>query len=269
MSNEPNTSPIWWGLFELEELDQVYHWHVGPLSLWARRRWGEWWLAHQSTDDLTTSDFEPMHEVAEDDVPPTAKVSEYAVSGNLPDLRFEARLADRPVVTRPYKQFAIPAGEEVVLFVASPLWAVIHSDEPRRELCDIPFYRPSDTWFGPTNADGELCYAAKTHCHVRIAEGQVRSHRATTAVTIRNRASDLLVLERLKLPVDTLAAYLGADRRVWTQDITMTRTERGEYAQMVVNEEAPRHALEPVRLIEPRRPHIKNAVMRAFSTLFA
>ena len=52
-------------------------------------------------------------------------------------------LADRPVVARPAVPFFIPPGEELELFVSTPIWVQLRSGTT--DLVELPCLRPSDT----------------------------------------------------------------------------------------------------------------------------
>jgi len=258
----------WWRTLDVAVGD-TQHCRIGPLGLWIQRSRGEWRIAQSRLTDPLHPTVEMARPSAPDRVPADARVDRFAVPGDSPRLRVAPRLADRSVVSRPDQPFHVPAGEEAVLFVGSPLWVALSTEEPAHTLLDTPAFRPSDTWFGPTHHDGELCYASTTYCHLRSEDVPFRPHRCVTAVTIRHRTDHNLALDRVRLPVDALALYADADGRMWTQDVTFTREEVGEHAELTIGKHAPAHAREPERLADARVPPQENLVMRAFSALFA
>jgi hypothetical protein len=178
------------------------------------------------------------------------------------------RSPDRSVVSRPESPFHVLRDEETVLFVGCPLWVSATTEDPPHTIVDVPAVRPSDTWFGPTTKDGELCYANRTYCLLRFEDVQPKPHRGITAVTIRNRSDGDLVLERIKLPVDALSLYGGDDGRIWTQDVTLESREAGDFAHINISKDEPRFAAEPQLLAAARAKRDENVVVRAFSTLF-
>jgi len=183
------------------------------------------------------------------------------------ELELSPRLADRAVVSRPDLVFRLARQQEIIVFVSSPLWLLVSSGG--QALLDTPIYRPSDTWFGPPTKEGELCYASRTACNLRLPDCPVRSHRATTAVTVRNLADTELLIDQLKLPVHTLHLFEAADGRIWTQDALMERDSSNELAKVSGSTSPPEYALRPKPIAEPRQRAEPNAVVRAFSTLFS
>ena len=185
-------------------------------------------------------------------------------------------LADRAVVTRPEHPFHLPAGEEVTVFVGTSLWVRLLVGDPPWQLAEIPVSRPSDTWFGPSTREGELCYAGRSFLRLSLDNVPVRPHRAVTTLLLRNSAEDELYLRALKLPVNHLALYAAPDGRVWTQDVIMERTQEGiadsvtgsAMGAVQLRDRPPRLAADARRLVEPRQDPAGNMAMRAFSALF-
>ena len=90
--------------------------------------------------------------------------------------------------------------------------------------------RPSDTWFGPSTLEGELCYESKTAVRFNLDNVPRRPHRAISVVRIRNRTDTQLSLERLKIPLPNLSLFGTEDGQLWTESITLERDEDGENA---------------------------------------
>jgi len=58
--------------------------------------------------------------------------------------------ACRVIGTLAYEQpLGVPPGEQASVYVSSPLWVRIETGKPAKLLCELPTFRPSDTWFGP------------------------------------------------------------------------------------------------------------------------
>jgi hypothetical protein len=109
------------------------------------------------------------------------RVIERFVFNQQPEARCACRpmLADRPVVVRARQSVFIPPGEEAMLYLSTPVWVSIDLGEPARALREIPVLRLSDTWFGPSTREGELCYAARTHARNHLDQVPRRPHRAS------------------------------------------------------------------------------------------
>ena len=184
-----------------------------------------------------------------------------------PRLRLSPALADRPVVTSPEMPLYVLPGEAATLFVGSPLWVCILVHESRQAIGEFPIRRPSDTWFGPSTREGEICYATRSQAALDPDDLPLLPRRAVTPVRIRNLASSALRIERLKLPVPSLALYETESERLWTDSVTMTRDADGEMARLEID--GPPSDVGITRRIQaPRQRPEKAALIRAFSSLF-
>ncbi len=256
----------WWGSFTIPH-GTFGRWRVGPMTMWIQRLRNEWRVATEAERDQLT---EMSVTIPSDgrDLLSLPTVVRFGVDDDDETIVIEPRLADRPVVTRPESPFHLPAGEAVTLYVSTPLWVALAPGGTRDVIEEVPTMRPSDTWFGPNTRTGELCYATRTTCRLRLEELPIRPHRAVTEVRLDNRADSELVLERMQLPVEYLALYQAKDGVVWTQDVSLTRVEAEELAPLRVDPGAPRAAEGRPRLSPPRKELTGNILVRAFSSLF-
>lgn len=260
----------WWGEFSIRK-GQTGKWCIGPLTLWIQRLEGEWRLAHETgVDPLDTSLEKEIPTVALDLLEKESAVR-YAIAGDSEEIGLAAVPADRSIVTSSEKPLSVPPGEEVTVYVSSPLWVRIRTGEPSRLLCEVPVFRPSDTWFGPDTMAGELCYASRTFHRVRLEDIPVRPHRATTAVRIVNRAGTTLSLERMQVPVMHLVLYRSTDGRLWTQDVVFERAGDNDFVALRIGGRGVPAAIradQAERIAGPRLQPSGNIVVRAFSSLF-
>lgn len=139
----------WWGENRLAPGDS-FLWRIGPFSLQIQRREKEWLIWHWQNDlvgtDEETWSMEKNICMNDDE----GDIKRYVFSQTEERLLVSPRLADRPVVVKALKPLHIQAGQQVDLYVSTPLWfsACVHSSAT--ELQEIPIVRPSDTWFGPS-----------------------------------------------------------------------------------------------------------------------
>lgn len=260
----------WSGDYALEE-HGVLRIQIGPLFAAIQRLANEWQIRYRRESAYTELDDIDTWEIRMDDEMPDdwPHVERFAFQKTAPRISLTPKLADRCVITRPITPFNLFSGQEVTLFVSSPLWLEIVVGSPPTSLMEIPCYRPSDTWFGPSTLEGELCYAARTRCRLDLSEVPVRPHRAITPVKIVNRATSVLTLERLNLPVVNLALYRTDDGMFWTPSVTLTRAVDGDMAAMQVGSGASGFAKNAVKIGGPRQRAGKGALIRAFNALFS
>jgi hypothetical protein len=242
----------WWGAVTVE-LSHTRELIIGPLTLSIRRLPGEWRLCRQGGGHIADS-----------------SATRFAVSGQDGQLQLLPALADRPVVARPEEPFHIAAHDECTVFVGSPAWVRVATAGPPGVLCEFPIQVPSDTWFGPTTMTGELCYASRTYCRLHYDEIEFRPHRVLSAVTIRNRSRQSLVIQRIMLPAVYLSLFAGAGGTLWTQDITIDQQDEQATSATVKFLDRPhRVAGGAARLLGPRRPAQPTLAMRVLGSLLA
>jgi len=199
-----------------------------------------------------------------------ASLSRFGVSGEDESLILQPALADRSFVSTPERPFYVPAGEEVTIYVSTPLWVQLFVGKESRMLDELPIRRPADTWFGPNTQTGEVCYASRTFCRLQFDPQQTRPYRATTSVLVKNKANSSLYLDRIQLPVPYLSIYCepsGVD--LWTNDVVLERVEGDDLVPLHVQADAPASAPRAVMVAQPRQQAGESIMIRAFETFFA
>lgn len=196
----------------------------------------------------------------------------FAVRGDAPRPELTPVLADRAAIVRPDAPLTIPQGEEVTLYVSSPVWLALRLPASARSearlLTEVPSWRPSDTWFGPDTLRGELAYALATAGRFTLEAGVGPPHRATTPIRVRNHEASPLHLERLKVPMRHLSLY-ASPTRLWTTALVLEHDEDEERASLELTSGAPEDAgPDTQRIAPPRQVVAGNLVMRAFARLF-
>lgn len=279
----PQSNLSWWGEWEIAE-GQARYWRIGPFELWIERQRHEWVIKRRQGKDPVDSTLEiatdrPVSEGDETHL----EIDRVAANSDDRVVSIRPQLADRTVVVHPRSPFHILEGASVELFVSSPLWVsiAVHSGPQsktqsalssgedagnRREVMDVPAFRPSDTWFGESTLVGESAYAITTSCRVDIEGLPLRPHRATTPILIDNHGSDRLTFERIAVPVRNLSLYRGTDGQLWTEALKLTRKEEGSgVAETEILREPPSGTSVPIS--QPRQSESAR-IQRVFESLF-
>lgn len=263
------TQSGWWGRFEPTSGETI-QWEIGPLKLAIQCLPNEWQIAYERGDEIDPTTGEWSQKITNSGIDELnyTTVERYAVDQTDEILHIMPALADRPVITRPLKPFFVSPGDRITIYVSSPLWVSITTGDPPQKLQEVPIYRPSDTWFGPSTMEGELCYASRTHGNLNLENVPVHSHRAITQMTVHNQADTQLQIERLNLPVPYLSLFETENGILWTEAVTMVRTRNSGMAAFQV-EKGPVDAASGARLIiNPRQQPSQNMIIRAFGVLF-
>jgi hypothetical protein len=266
MNDKNNQARAWWRDYELDE-GQTGWWRIGPMQLFVQRRPSEWRVSWLSAGD--PKDVAAEVELPSDREPPEdASSSRFTCARTHPRLSLSPRLADRPVVIKPETPLYVPGGEQVTLYVGSPVWVQIKVGDPPRDLIALPTHRATDTWAGPNTREGQICYGSRTLAQLRLEDCTIRPHRAITAVAVRNAASDPLLVEQLQLPAPLLALYATDDDVLWTQSVTLVRESWDQKARLEIGTES--HPAGGVlrRLADARRQPEGNLVFQVFNRIF-
>lgn len=286
----------WWGEFTTPP-GHTRRWRIGPLNLWAERRAHEWRMYHHSSGDPLASDLMidkkasfPTPEELDGMAGPAGSVLAGASAGTpgrvmraggqqIDTLSLLPALADRSVVARPEDPFCILAGSEGTFYVSTVVWLTVrlggasNGSERGKDrhaswqtVLDVSTCRPADTWFGPSTREGTLSYALQTKLRRDIDNLPRLPHRAITQVTLRNRASEQLSVERFNVPVPELALYSNAKGHLWTPVVELDRRSSGE-VEIRMDRGLPEIA-GPLELVsEARRSASRNLLVRALGSL--
>jgi hypothetical protein len=269
---EPGPPPRWWGRYELPD-GAAARWTVGPLRLWATHHVGHWSLAwHRGSDPLAPDLAMPCLAGGEDgadasDPPADASVLRVATRRAEKALVLQPALADRSVVVRPFVRLKLLADDEAQFYLSTPLWLRLLGEPSSRELLDTPTFRPSDTWFGPSTREGELCYASRTNARASAAELQVLPARARTWVRVVNTGRHALDIARFSLPASHLTLYAGSDGTLWTNGVTVRPAGDEGLAEARFEPGPPTDCPDPQRLAAPRQVAERNVLRRALGAL--
>jgi hypothetical protein len=257
----------WWGEY-IFETGTTAHWEIGPLQIAVQRLPGEWIIAHEQIEvqadspgwrfSYTNSDLREEK---------WAQISRFVSQSRMEQLTVRPALADRSVVSRPVTPFTVQADEEVTIFVGTPLWFTCRIGSQEASIFEIPIRRPSDTWFGPSTLEGELCYASRTYGRLNLENITDNPRWAHTQLHIVNRSEAPLLVERISLPVPYLSLYAGTAGVLWTEAVKMSEERDTSLAEFDI-EDGPPQVASGAQLVAPPRKHPqKGMLVRAFSVL--
>jgi hypothetical protein len=257
---------LWWGHFTIPE-DRAGYWRIGPLDLWVYRSRQEWRLASENGSDPLDEGLRVEVPLAKDLPEDQPNAHRFGFRKTKGTLQLVPTLADRAIVINPATPFSLLPNEELTIYVSTALWVKIQAGEPPHDLLEIPTYRPSDTWFGPSTREGELCYAGRTSARQQLENLPIRHHRAVSSVRVRNLANSNLSVERLKLPMPHMSLFASEDGQLWTETVTLQREHDGELAALQLSKKPPAMITKPRLICGPREQPTKGLLIRAFGGL--
>ncbi|MDH5804458.1 MAG: hypothetical protein OEZ54_04680 [Gemmatimonadota bacterium] len=258
----------WWGDFNIPK-GEMLRWQIGPMTLWVERGKGEWRCGFSRTDDPVAHTLEPAANCDIADMERAEEILRFADRSEAETITIAPAPPGRSIVNRPDQPFFVPPKTTTTLFVSCPLWVNLGNSQLGKKILDEPIYRPSDTWFGPRNHEGELCYASKTFCRTQLDEVPFRPHRAVTSVTLKNSSGSVLALEKIKIPSMNLGLYVDQSGRIWTQDVTFERNaDDDDFAEVGIVAGPPKAAEGATHIAPARSTASVNVAMRVFNSIF-
>jgi hypothetical protein len=262
-----NTSKPWWGEFAFD-IDEVRAWSLAERRIVVQRTATEWNTWNVEADEQLLLPPVAVTPYKIQNLPDKVVVERYLFRQTGKGLLVKPALADRPVITRPINTLTIMPGEAIRLYISTPLWMQLLTLPGKTCFLDVPFWRPSDSWFGPSTIEGELCYSKHTDARVQLETIEKRPHRAITPVNVLNKSSDPLIIDRINLPVPMLSLF-AADDSFWTEAINVNRSADDDTADLHLEKRAPKEAGNTIKVAQPREAVSKRHLIRALSSLFA
>ncbi len=268
MGRKPRKNHLtnWWAPQAVPE-GQCLSAEIGPLSLSLARLAGEWDLiSSQGPESDAVEESRLRIEPCKgfDD----QTVERFVHAGTTDRVILQPVLADRPVVIRPRQPLALLGGQKITLYLSTPVFIrLLIGEDETVMLKELPTVKLSDTWFGPSTREGEVCYAGRTQARHDLAELPRRSHRAVTPLEVHNQSNIPLALDKISVPVPMLALFGSERAGLWTQRLVLEATGQADMASIRIESQAPEVDGAMVRLAEPRQTSTRSGLIRAFSHL--
>lgn len=267
MTPSDDALPAPWGRHPLPA-DEPLELELGPLSLRARRREDEVWLAHTPGDWTRAG-----RSRAGGPTPGPGEREEewvrWPVPGAASKLEITPVLPARSIVVEPELSFRLLPRARARVFVRVPLWvrvSVRADGEEARTLTEFPSATLSDTWWGaPT--EGELCYWLATTARREVTPEIFEPNVAVCPLTLANRSDDELPVEKIALRVIHLGLFCQ-EGGFWTDETRVRYRGVEEGSDIEVAGGRPPEAPEAVRVAEPREePPSRKFYARTFARL--
>lgn len=257
----------WWGIVSVPE-NNSFMLNSATFILAVEHKAKEWCIHVKRNSELNVeeNDKDFKHIVGEFSPVYCGDISRYIVNGNTNALEIKRSLADRTVVCRPKSPITIVPGASVVIYLSTPIWLTVGvADNKYILLKEVATQRLSDTWFGASTREGELCYASQTVGRLDIDKLPLRRQRAITPLLIENQADNDLIFERIALPVPSLSLFSTTSGQLWTQNVSLIREDDGDFAKLKLGLPQPDSTL----INGPRVELGHGQLIRAFSAMFS
>jgi hypothetical protein len=255
----------WWNPVSLD-IGQCWQYVVGPLALYFRRNASEWQFGfdREQSGELQLRTLSNSMAC----LPDSLLMQRFIFRSSPQAFCLKPKLLDRSVVVKTRQPVSIPPGEQSVFYISSPVCIELQLQKPDCVLQEIPVQRLSDTWFGPSTQEGELCYADRTQARHNKSELPLRPHRAVTPITIVNNAARMLTIDKLSIPVPYLAIYGLPDGSLWTDPIVLEHNDGEGLARFRIDRQLPEGIGPQHQLGGPRLQMERHGLVRAFTHMF-
>lgn len=260
-----NQTQLWWGTFKFD-MTETKCWRVGQRTIAIERDMHEWSIWNKETPKeetkLITVTPKGIHETFKD-----SELKRYMTNQTSNVLVIEPSLADRSMTVRPAKPFVIMPEQEVQVYISTPLWMTVMLPETQIPIADMPFWRPSDSWFGPSTMHGDICYSKNTDAKTDRNKLETRSHRANSIITIKNAHDEPLTVERMSLPVPALKLYVDDSGMFWTDQVSILQEVEHNKPISHVRHSPPKVKSHIVRVSESRELSSKTSFLSTLISL--
>ena len=262
------TAKKWWGETSFK-IGEIKVWSIADRKIAIQRLAQEWLVWNEETETESDATI-GIKNLKTNSTLSEHPFSRHLFSQTLDEIDVSLSLADRPIVARPASKLNIPPGQQVKLYVSTPLWFVAKQKGSEYPIVDIPFWRPSDSWFGISTMIGELCYAKYTDARVDLANLKKRQHRAITPVIINNEHNEPLSIERINLPAPVLGLYVDKQNQFWSDQVEITHHSDTEKAGLKINKYPPKYLQDEMEVISRARiSSSDNHFIRSIKSLLA
>jgi hypothetical protein len=151
------TNKQWWGEFEFA-LGETKCWRIDERLIAIRRILHEWTIWNKETESELQTPIvvnKPKPKESFDNV----DYRRYILGSTSEQIIIAPSLACRAMIATLNKPIVVLPGEEIKVFISTPLWMTILVPQRKVPVADILFWRPTDSWFGPSTMTGDLCYS--------------------------------------------------------------------------------------------------------------
>jgi hypothetical protein len=247
------TSRKWWGTYQVED-GQSRFWRIGNVVICVDRVTNEWHIASCPVGKITDLPESDNDEAKDFKIPFDKLNFKTFTFHTQAEIELKPVLANRPLASKLERPLYIPGGEDILLYVSSPVWVRVQTGKSKIILHEVPTFVLSDTWFGPNTREGELCYAGHTHCSPHLKEVPSGPDRIISPMLIKNHSKELLKLENISVPLPHLSVYSDAENFLWTEQLYVYREEASGPEVEVAK--GPPKALEEINLLTSARKDI-------------
>ncbi|MDF1659269.1 MAG: DUF432 domain-containing protein [Verrucomicrobiales bacterium] len=245
---------------------EMRRWEISFLDLRVQRREGEWRIWHETQSGSECEDRFLFAEACSE--PETANTMRFVANSEELECRVEPRFPDRPIVSYPGSPVIVPPRSKASFVCGIPIWIdlIVGNGESSMMLATLPLRQLSKTWFGSPQ-DGEACYSASTEAVRDHNELASNKHRALCPLTVTNKTSAPLPIERICVHVEHLQ-LLDGEENLWTHEVFVRKASEHDTSQVSYGSGNPGLERNAILKLSPRVvPPQKRLILKTFNHL--
>lgn len=227
----------WWGDYQMD-VNEMGLWQIGPTSVEIHRLEHEWRIITETGENPLDSTMEVFYPLPSSHPSLESKMRRYMFHKSTGIVNLRPNLADRAIIVKPETPFEVRNGEQITMYVSTPIWVRITTPGTPKPLRSIASFRSPDIWYGEDTRTGELCYYSKLLGQLTLEGVQRRPYRAVTPMVLQNRSKEPLLIERIRLPMRYLNLYAAKDNFLWTSKLYLIQ-RRNNHTRIRVDRGAP------------------------------
>jgi hypothetical protein len=178
-------------------------------------------------------------------------------------------MGDRPFVIKPYHPLTILPNQTTTIYVTTAAWlSVAIGKGTPTTITRIAIQQPSDTWMGPNNMQGELCYASRTAGRLDINLLPKKPFRVFTEVSIKNATASPFLLEKFMIPAPNLGVFSSEDNSLWTETVHIERTDQDSQVKVILGKSPPQNIGQVTFVNSPLMPLKSSTLVGRVSQIF-
>ncbi|MFP4362641.1 MAG: hypothetical protein ACLFR1_02100 [Spirochaetia bacterium] len=238
-----------------------YSWKLGPLSLWAHHKEGEWKIAYTNTYD--NEETEANFQIGSEN--PDDVEWDRFIHSSSPLFTLKPTLPDKPVVIKPNQNISILPGQSGSFIFTIPLFVQALAGKKKDLLIELPIVDLSETWFGDMYS-GFLSYALGSSLLTQDCDYHPVMTEAVCPVQIKNTTGNTLTFQRSCIQVEYLSLFSAEDALV-TNQVSIQFKGQDQESQINFSKKPPHEYKAPKLISGPRIPIEQSILRKSFTVI--
>jgi hypothetical protein len=230
-----------------------YESQLGDLCLYLMKKGGEYITATMYQPPSKSALNCPLQSL--DSLPESIEAKERLYLSEIDETPvLDLQLADKPYEVKPAALVKIAPKSRMTLYVSTPLWLQFKLPHSNQVIVEFPTVQPRMSWVGRTTTEGSLCYSTRTSAPSSFTEVRQYPHRVLTALELVNDGEQMLSIDRLSLPLNSLSLYHTQANGYWTESVRFQINPESGDTTVIAADKPPEELGETILISRARNP---------------